>query len=338
MENPPDIKEIIYKKCQQMSLNQDPSLQNDFIFWLNDIFDPLFKLSNQFIKILSSPSTPPSTKSKIYFLLQSTFSISPSILPQFLNNPSLVQQMITDINTASKLPLNSFDKNILYFFSYIYNSKDFYPFITEDFISSLFDCVKYIDIDDIFPKIVYILIDISSLYVSIEENKFLNVYHSHPNGRIIDEVILRLFNYENDKENILKIILLMTNIFKKEKKNVLYARDLDAVIDIVLMKLETIYAEEVKYFLLMLLEILVSFNDYYKEQYKSNIIMDLMENIKENDDNSEGLRKLSGKILRIMEKNVARVLREKAGLPPEEDEDEEGEEEEDDEEEGEQNE
>ena len=182
-----------------------------------------------------------------------------------------------------------------------------------------------------FSKLLNVLIDINAGYVSIEENKFLNVYHVHPNGRIIDEVLLRMLNYENDKDNMLKILLLMNNVFEKEQKNVLYARDLDAIVDIILVKFETIYAEEIKYFLLMLLQTVVSLKDYYKEQYKMNIIMDFMEALKDNEESSEGLRKLGKNILVIMTKN----LREKAGLPPEEEDEEE---EEEDEGEGEENE
>jgi hypothetical protein len=303
---------------------KDPYTEKHFKYWLNDIFDPLFQLSTFLINTLTSQSTTPQTKNNIYFMLQTSFSFVPSLIPQFQGNIPLINQIISDINNITKQSENTSHKNIIEFFVSIYDSKDFFPLITEEFISSLFDYVKYIDNDEMFSKLLNVLIDINAGYVSIEENKFLNVYHVHPNGRVIDEVLLRMLNYENDKDNILKILLLMNNVFEKEQKNVLYARDLDAIVDIILVKFETIYAEEIKYFLLMLLQTVVSLKDYYKEQYKMNVIMDFMETLKENEEASEGLKKLGKNILVIMNKNI----REKMGLPPEEEDEEEEEEDE----------
>lgn len=324
MESTEDIITILYDKCQTMSRSKDPHSEKHFKYWLIDIFDPLFQLSNFLIKTLISQSSILQTKNNIYFILQTSFSFTPSLIPQFQGNIPLIKQVISDINIITKQSDTSFQKNIIEFFTSIYDSKDFFPLITEEFISSLFDYVKFIDNDEMFSKLLNVLIDINAGYVSIEENKFLNVYHVHPNGRIIDEVLLRMLNYENDKDNMLKILLLMNNVFEKEQKNVLYARDLDAIVDIILVKFETIYAEEIKYFLLMLLQTVVSLKDYYKEQYKMNVIMDFMETLKENEEASEGLKKLGKNILVIMNKNI----REKMGLPPEEEDEEEEEEDE----------
>ena len=324
MESTEDIIGILYNKCQTMSRNSDPQKEKHFKCWLTDVFDPLFQLSTFLIKNLTSQSSTTETKNNIYFILQTSFSFTPSLIPQFQGNIPLIKRVISDINITVKYSDGSLNKNVLEFFTSIYDSKDFFSCVTEEFISSLFDCVKFIDDDEMFAKLVNVLIDINAGYVSIEENKFLNVHHVHPNGRIIDELLLRMLNYENDKENMMKILLLMNNVFEKEQKNVLYARDLDAIIDIILVKFESVYGEEIKYFLLMLLQTVVSLKDYYKEQYKMNVITDFMESLKENEECSEGLRKLGKNILVIMTKN----LREKAGLPPEE-EDEEEEEEED---------
>ena len=329
MESTEDIIDILYNKCQTLLRTKDSYTEKHFKYWLTDIFDPLFQLSNLLITTLTSPSSPLQLKNNIYFILQTSFSITPSLIPQFQGNIPLINAVMSDIiNIITKQSddnnNNKYHKNIIEFFVSIYDSKDFFPLITEEFISSLFDYVKYIDNDEMFSKLLNVLIDINAGYVSIEENKFLNVYHVHPNGRVIDEVLLRMLNYENDKDNILKILLLMNNVFEKEQKNVLYARDLDAIVDIILVKFETIYAEEIKYFLLMLLQTVVSLKDYYKEQYKMNIIMDFMETLKENEEASEGLKKLGKNILVIMNKNI----REKMGLPPEEEDEEEEEEDE----------
>ena len=254
--------------------------------------------------------------------------MSPSVCDQVKASdslPKVLVQYIIDTKGAN------FDKNSIYILSKVFMIEKYQPFFSYEFISAIFASLDKLDDEELFENLILILIDINATYTSHEENKFLPAYHDAENKRLLEEVVLRLLNVETDKEKILQIYLTLMDIMDYEKKNVFYSKDMEAFIDISLMKLESNYSEEIKLFALETLKRVTFYDDYYKDMYKIQALTDLMEDYKQNENNSKPVRDICEKILNNLVKNLQKKLGGGVGDEEEEegeDEEEEGEEEE----------
>lgn len=312
------------------------------LFWVKDITDPQYQLISRLIIKLSDKLLTKDTKEKIFTILQLCLEMNrESVLPELKSSKQFPNHLVNFIIENDN---DKYKKKLLYIFAFTFDLQVYQPLINEKLIAAIFNTVKSLDDEEIFERIIYILIDINSIYTSNDDNKFLDVYHVNENNRVLDEVLLRILNNEEDKERLLKILLCFNNIMDKEKRNVFYSKDLETFIDIVLLKLETTYTDGVKLFLLEALKRVTYYNDLYKEMYKVKALTDLVEDFSSNDEQSEAVKKISKKILSNIQRNLAKKLKAECGVhvedegeeeEDEEGEDEEGEEEEDEAEEGE---
>ena len=180
------------------------------------------------------------------------------------------------------------------------------PLFTLDFLTTLFDLLNIIEDDLNFKSTVKILIEINTLYDSIDTNLFLKVYHIHPNARVFNEIIIRLINIEDNKPKLIKMFLCLSNIFDKEKDNMLYSTDIETFIDIILVKLQSFYTEEVKAFIIDVVEKVLLYPEYYKNSYKIEEIEDLFEDFANNDTQGEAIRTKAKKVLENIKMNISK--------------------------------
>lgn len=298
--------------------------------WVKDITDPQYQLISNLITKLCDKLTNTETKVKIFRIIKLCLEINVEVLSD-IKESTAYPSVLCDFIVENKD--ESFQSTLLFVFAYCFELNQYQPYITEALITKIFNTLKSLDDEFIFERIISILIDINSIYVDINENLFLNVYHVNENSRVLEEVLLRLFNTEEDKDQLFKILLCLMNILDKEKKNIFYSKDKETFIDITLLKLESTYTEELKLFLLETLKRVTKYKDFYKEMYKVHELTELMEDYTSNDEQSPAIKKISGAILRNLQKNLTKVLLEQQGGEVKDDDDEEEEEEEEGEEE-----
>lgn len=237
---------------------------------------------------------------------------------QLLARSDLSARLITYIKDTES---SEICQDAFFIFASIFeNPESFKQYFTQNFIMGLFDILNIITDDLNFKATVKILIEINSVYVDLKDNAFLKIYHIHPNSRVFDEVILRLFNTEESKSNIIKMCLCMSNIMEKEKESTFYIGDMETFIDIILLKLQSLYTEEVKVFIIDVVEKMMQFKKYYTTMYKIDEIIELFEDLSENPGQGESIKEKAAKVLEDISKGIAEIEKEKNGGTDAEDE------------------
>ena len=134
----------------------------------------------------------------------------------------------------------------------------------------------------------------------------------------------------------------MKCLMDKEKKDIFYSKDLEAFIDIAIRYLESTENNELRSYVLEVLQRITKFNEYFHIMYKTKELQDLLDDYIKSDKVSQKAKNKSRSVLNNLAKNLRKQLLIKSGMSleeinkqeeEEEDEFEEGEEEEDDEQE-----
>jgi len=136
-------------------------------------------------------------------------------------------------------------------------------------------------------------------------NKYiLEVYKSHRNSRKLVDYLLFILNKEkNDKESIFRICKLISDFLDITKSSLFYKNDLDSFISISIQTLETTYTDELRYHFLNILNKILRYKDYFESKYKLDVLIEVLENYRYNDNVDEQNKKLCEEILEVIEKN-----------------------------------
>ena len=224
---------------------------------------------------------------------------------QLLKIEDLEIQLISYIRDTDKKEIC---QDSLFLLSSIFSNADqFKDCFTEGFLTGLFDLLDIIEDDLNFKSAVKILIEINTIYTSIKMNTFLKVYHIHSNSRVFNEILIRLINIEADQTKLIKMFLCLSNIFDKEEDNILYSTDLESLIDIIILKLQAAYTEELKVFIIDMMEKIMFYPEYYKKLYKIDDIVILFEDFVKNDTQEQVVRLKAQKVLDNIRKNFSKT-------------------------------
>ena len=293
------VNRIFYIEREKMM--DDPLVQNwveelivnDHVKFIDYLTDKIFDLSLPKEKINS-----------YYHCIKLLIVIDEDdAVDQLSSNEDLQDRLIAYIKSCDK---DEICQDVLFILSSIFVVDDkMKSLFTLDFLTTLFDLLNIIEDDLNFKSAVKILIEINTLYDSIDTNSFLKVYHIHPNARVFNEIIIRLINIEDTKPKLIKMFLCLSNIFDKEKDNILYSTDIETFIDIVLVKLQSFYTEEVKAFIIDVVEKVLLYPEYYKNNYKLEEIEDLFEDFASNDTQGEAIRTKAKKVLENIKNNLS---------------------------------
>lgn len=293
------IERITLKLQDIEKNNQETSIET--INWINEITDPLYKLLDDIISLLSDPITSQTTRKELYHLLKKFLEIpcNDKIKAQLLQNPKCLHTIIFYISLCdSKNKEIEFAVEVFYVFIYLFSFNDFMPLIDEDCMNGLFEGLSFISEEKLLLSFINILIDINCEYSSESENLFLKVYHFHENARLIDETILRILNSEDVEDNVvINVLYTVNSIMLQEKRNVFYSTDLETFIDIAFIFLNSKEDVAIKLFTLQALSQITSFDDYYRNSYKIDELNELMELCVDNEDLEEVLRNFAQTIL-----------------------------------------
>ena len=132
----------------------------------------------------------------------------------------------------------------------------------------------------------------------------------------------------------------MKCLMDKEKKDIFYSKDLEAFMDIAIRYLESTENNELRSYVLEVLQRITKFKEYFHIMYKTKDLQDLLDDYLKSDKVSKKAKNQSRIILNNLARNLKIQLMLKSGMKmedimkgeeEEEDEYEEGEEEEDDE-------
>ena len=222
--------------------------------------------------------------------------------------------------------------------SYTFRLNQYQQLINLELITIILDSLTIVKEQNVLESLIRILIEINFTYKQLDKNLFLDVYHTNENAHLVGEVILRLLNSETVQANLEKILFCMKNLMDKEKKDIFYSKDLEAFIDITIRYLESTDNNEMRCFVLDVLQRITKFNEYFHIMYKTKELQDLLDDYIKSEKVSEKAKNKSRMILNNLAKNLRKQLLIKSGIKfddkkddEEEDEYEEGEEEEDDE-------
>ena len=187
----------------------------------------------------------------------------------------------------------------------------------------------------VLESLIRILIEINSLYKEVDKNLFLDAYHTNENAHLVGEIILRLLNSETDQTKLEQILYCMKCLMDKENKDIFYSKDLEAFIDIAIRYLESTDNNELRCYILEVLQRITNFKEYFHIMYKTKELQDLLDDYLKSDRVSENAKEHSRNILSNLAKNLRIQLKLKSGMKmedilKEEEEDEEEEEEDDD--------
>lgn len=273
-----------------------------YVTWILQITDPNVKLISNLIIYFEDELTSQQIRENIIKVLIKLLQFKRKIVrPQILAIDSFPSAISNYIIKSDKLKLS---QNAFILITEVFNEENFKKIINEDFIKALYDGISIIKEEEILQEIVCVLIEINSKYEEGIENLVLKVHHINEHSRLLDELLLKIFNVEKDINKQFKILLLMNKLMDYENSPLFYHSDIEIFVDIMLSKLQTTDRDDFKIFLLCSLEKMLKFDPYYQTSYKIEEIGELIEDFINHEDESNSIKELSVQILKNIDSHT----------------------------------
>ena len=151
--------------------------------------------------------------------------------------------------------------------------------------------------EEILFSLLKILASINYEIEDKSNNNFLKILITHENSRFFGESLLRILNKEENKNVLYRILQCLIDILEYSKSSFFYSTDLEGFINIAIKRLESTYTDKLRYYILLVLDRITFYDDYYKIKYKLSLLEELMENYETNDEVDEENQKIATKIL-----------------------------------------
>ena len=333
------IKKIYQEICEHVEEYKNTQKPDEEAFdnWAKIICHPKYKLIKNLVYLLEQEDTDFQDKEMIFSIFNHILLINPNSANQMIKFDSL-PKILVDYLFQYKKEKGKNDVCAITTLSYTFKMDQYQKLINLELITIILDSLTIVKEQNVLESLIRILIDINTLYPKPDSNLFLEAYHTNENAHLVGEVILRLLNSETDQNAISKILLCMRCLMDKEKKDIFYSKDLEAFIDISIRYLESTDNNDLRCFVLDVMQRITKFNEFFHIMYKTKELQDLLDDYIKSDKVSEKAKNKSRSILNNLAKNLRKQLLLKSGIKvddkkddEEEDEFEEGEEEEDDE-------
>ena len=333
------IKKIYQEICEHVEEYKNTQKPDEEAFdnWAKIICLPKYKLIKNLVYLLEQEDTDFQDKEMIFSIFNHILLINANSANQMVKFDSL-PKILVDYIFQYKKEKGKNDVCAITTLSYTFRLNQYQPLINLELITIILDSLTIVKEQNVLESLIRILIEINFTYKQLDKNLFLDAYHTNENAHLVGEVILRLLNSETVQANLEKILFCMKNLMDKEKKDIFYSKDLEAFIDITIRYLESTDNNEMRCFVLDVLQRITKFNEYFHIMYKTKELQDLLDDYIKSEKVSEKAKNKSRMILNNLAKNLRKQLLIKSGIKfddkkddEEEDEYEEGEEEEDDE-------
>lgn len=263
--------------------------------WINEISNPNFKLISNLLDYFLDDLTSTAMRENIFKIMRKLYHLNTSVVePQLKSNKDFAKSIVVHINSGDKSKISD---NCFYLLTKLFNPKAFKSEIDESFIVALFEGLSIVREEDILNDIVKILIEINYDYKTPQDNLFLKVHQVNDNSRVLNEILLRVLNNENDDDKKIVILKCLGDLMSVYKNSIFYESDLESFIDILLPKLQMTDNNQLKVKLLECLDRVTRYNEYYNQMYKVDEITELMEDFEAADDQPEEIRTISRQIV-----------------------------------------
>jgi len=331
------IKKIYQEICEHVEEYKKELKPDEQAFdnWAKLVCEPKYKLIKNLVYLLEQNDTDFHDKEMIFSIFNHVLLINPNSANQMIKFDSL-PKILVDYLFQYKKEKGKNDVCAITTLSYTFKINQYQQLINLELITIILDSLTIVKEQNVLESLIRILIEINSIYSDINKNLFLEAYHTNENAHLVGEIILRLLNSETDQTKLEQILYCMKCLMDKENKDIFYSKDLEAFIDIAIRYLESTDNNELRCYVLEVLQRITNFKEYFHIMYKTKELQDLLDDYLKSDRVSENAKEHSRNILSNLAINLRRQLKLKSGMKledilKEEEEDEEEEEEDDDE-------
>ena len=331
------IKKIYQEICEHVEEYKKELKPDEQAFdnWAKLVCEPKYKLIKNLVYLLEQNDTDFHDKEMIFSIFNHVLLINPNSANQMIKFDSL-PKILVDYLFQYKKEKGKNDVCAITTLSYTFKINQYQQLINLELIKIILDSLTIVKEQNVLESLIRILIEINSIYSDINKNLFLEAYHTNENAHLVGEIILRLLNSETDQTKLEQILYCMKCLMDKENKDIFYSKDLEAFIDIAIRYLESTDNNELRCYVLEVLQRITNFKEYFHIMYKTKELQDLLDDYLKSDRVSENAKDHSRNILSNLAINLRRQLKLKSGMKledilKEEEEDEEEEEEDDDE-------
>ena len=266
-----------------------------YLDWIKEISSPEFKLISNLLNYFLDDLTSTGMRENIFKILRKLYQLNTEVVAkQIRDNKDFAKAIIVHINEGDKSQKSD---NCFYLLTQLFTTEAYKDEINKEFIKALFDGLGIVREEEILTAIVVILIDINYKYKSGDNNLFIEVHKENDNSRVLNEILLRVLNYENDENKQIKILKCLEDLMSNYDKSIFYESDLESFIDILIPKLQSTENNALKENLLQCLDRVTKCNEYYGQMYKVEEITELMEDFESAENQSEEARKISKQIV-----------------------------------------
>ena len=266
-----------------------------YLTWIKEISSPEFKLITNLLTYFLDEMTSTVMRENIFKIMCKLYQLNKeTVSAQIQSNKDFAKAIVVHINEGDKSKISD---NGFYLLTQLFNKSSYKEELNEDFIKAMFEGLGIVREEDILNAIVVILIDINFEYKTGEENLFIKVHKENENSRVLNEILLRVLNNEDDETKQIKILKCLEDLMSNYEKSIFYESDLESFIDILLPKLQMTENNELKEKLLKCLDRVTKYNEYYGEMYKVEEITELMEDFESAENQTEEVRTISKQIV-----------------------------------------
>ena len=266
-----------------------------YLDWIKEISSPEFKLISNLLNYFLDDLTSTGMRENIFKILRKLYQLNTEVVAkQIRDNKDFAKAIIVHINEGDKSQKSD---NCFYLLTQLFTTEAYKDEINKEFIKALFDGLGIVREEEILTAIVVILIDINYKYKSGDNNLFIEVHKENDNSRVLNEILLRVLNYENDENKQIKILKCLEDLMSNYDKSIFYESDLESFIDILIPKLQSTENNALKENLLQCLDRVTECNEYYGQMYKVEEIIELIEYFESAENQSEEARKISKQIV-----------------------------------------
>ena len=263
--------------------------------WIKEISSPKFNLIKNLLNYFLDDLTSTNMRENIFKIMRKLYQLNTeTVAAQIQSNKDFAKAIVVHINSGDKKKISD---NCFYLLTQLFNKSSYKEEINEEFIAALFEGLGLVREEDILNAIVVILIEINFEYKSEEENLFIKVHKENDNARVLNEILLRVLNNEDDEKKQIKILKCLDDLMSSYEKSIFYESDLESFVDILLPKLQMTENNELKQKLLKCLDRVTKYDEYYRQMYKVEDITELMEDFESAENQGDEVRSISKQIV-----------------------------------------
>ena len=266
-----------------------------YLDWIKEISSPEFKLISKLLNYFLDDLTSTNMRENIFKIMRKLYQLNTdTVATQIKSNHDFAKAIVVHINSGDKSKISD---NCFYLLTQLFSTETFKGELNQEFIEAMFEGLGLVREEDILNAIVVILININFEYKPGEENLFIKVHKENDNSRVLNEILLRVLNNEDDEIKQIKILKCLEDLMNNYEKSIFYESDLESFIDILLPKLQMTESNDLKEKLLKCLDGVTKYDEYYGQMYKVEEITELMEDFESAENQSEEVRSISKQIV-----------------------------------------